>query len=158
MADPITLPDASAPLTIQGNRMHPDWLRVFKLFADAYNSTASASSGAIESLNTVAVSASFLFQFPEDGDFTLILKAPFAFAITETTTKTSAGTATVTVKINSTALGGTANSASSSEQSQTHSSANAVTAGDDIVVTFSATSADCEKLSLTIAGTRDLIA
>lgn len=36
MPDPVILPDAGAPLML-GNRMHPDWYRLFRLFADAYN-------------------------------------------------------------------------------------------------------------------------
>jgi hypothetical protein len=94
-----------------------------------------------------------LWLFPEDGTFKIVVKSAFAFTITETTTITGAGTSTVTISINGTPLGGTANSASTSEQSQAHSSANAVAAGDDISITFASTSSDCVNLSLNIAGT-----
>jgi hypothetical protein len=62
----------------------------------------------------------------------------------------------VTFKINGNALGGTANSASTSEQSQAHSSSNSVAADDDVEVTFSSTSSDCENLAATLKGTRTL--
>lgn len=90
-----------------------------------------------------------------DGDYTLVLKAPHGGTVTETTTKSASGTCTATFKVNSTALGGTANSVSSSEQSQAHSSTNTFVAGDDIVLTVSANSS-CSKLAFTIKYTRVL--
>ena len=69
------------------------------------------------------------------------------------TTKSASGTCTATWKINSTALGGTANSVSSSEQSQAHSSNNVFAAGDDIVLTVSSNSS-CLKMAWTITYTR----
>jgi len=91
----------------------------------------------------------------ENKTYPIMLKAPFAFSITETTTKSSTGTCTVTFRINGVALGGGANSASTDEQSQTHSSANEVAAGDtvDFVVT---SNSGCENLSISIAGTEAL--
>lgn len=89
---------------------------------------------------------------PEDDSTTIIQKAPGAFTITEVTTITKAGTATVTITINGTPLGGTANSASTTEQSQAHSSANAVAAGDTVAIVVSSTSS-CEMLTVDIAGT-----
>jgi hypothetical protein len=73
-----------------------------------------------------------------NGDFTIFLKLPHACVITETTTKLVSGTATVTPKINTTALGGSAHSATSTENSIARSSANAAAAGDDLVLTVSA--------------------
>ena len=88
-------------------------------------------------------------------DYRLIVKIPYGCTITETTTRCTSGTATGTFKINTTALDGTANSISSSEQSQSHSSANVVAAGDDIVLTISSNSS-CLNLSFTIKFTRTL--
>lgn len=93
--------------------------------------------------------------FPSDKSYTLVLKASTGFTITETVTKCVSGTCTATFKINTTALGGTANSVSSSEQAQAHASANVVAVDDDVVVTISA-NADCRDLSLTINTTRTL--
>lgn len=98
---------------------------------------------------------SWLIQSPEDGDYRVVIDAAVARTITEVTTISTAGTATLTVKINTTALGGTANSVSTSEQSQAHASANAVAAGDDIVLTFSSTSG-AENVSVKISGTLTL--
>ena len=90
-----------------------------------------------------------------DQDYVIFLKLPYAITITETTSKCVSGTATGTFKINSTALGGTANSISSVEQSQAHASNNAASANDDIVVTISA-NASCLMASLTVKYTYNL--
>jgi len=92
---------------------------------------------------------------PSDKSYTIVLKAPHGGTITETTTKSASGTCTATWKINSTALGGTANSVSSSETSQTHSSSNTFSAGDDIVLTVSSNSS-CTDMSFTLKYTRTL--
>lgn len=86
-------------------------------------------------------------------DYPLVQKAPFAFRITEVTSKSTSGTATATVKIDTVALGGTANSVSSSEQSQTHTSANTVSADQDVIVTFSSVSSPVDPI-ITIKGVR----
>lgn len=96
-------------------------------------------------------------QTVADQDYIILLKAPHAMTITETTTKSWSGTCTATFKINSTALGGTANSVSTSEESQAHASANSVAAGDDIVLTVSSNSS-CEDMNFTIKYTATLSA
>lgn len=92
---------------------------------------------------------------PADKSYTIALKMAHGGTITETTTKSASGTCTATWKINSTALGGTANSVSSAEQSQAHASNNVFSAGDDIVLTVSA-NATCADMSFTIKYTRTL--
>jgi hypothetical protein len=99
---------------------------------------------------------SFLFEFPESGDYRVVVNAQLARTITGVTTRSAAGTATLTVKINSTALGGTANSVSTTEATQSHSSANALAVGDDIVFTFASATGDLEKVSVTLFGTLTL--
>jgi hypothetical protein len=96
-----------------------------------------------------------LITTPSDKSYTLVLKSPHAGTITETTTKSASGTCTATFKVNTTALGGTANSVSSSEQSQAHSSTNTFSAGDDIVLTVSSNSS-CADMAFTVKYTRDL--
>ncbi|WP_374607094.1 hypothetical protein [Thermomonas sp.] len=96
-----------------------------------------------------------LFVAPANGDYRIVVKAPHGGTITEVTTVSASGTCTLTAKINTTALGGTANSVSSSEQSQAHSSANVFSAGDDIVLTVSSNSS-CSKMTVTIKYTRTL--
>lgn len=90
-----------------------------------------------------------IIEVPVDQSYKLVVKVPYAGQITETTTISTAGTCTATFKINTTALGGTANSVSSSEQSQAHSTSNTFAAGDDIVLTVSANSS-CANMSFTI--------
>lgn len=84
-------------------------------------------------------------------DYPIVLKATYPFRIDEVTSKCVSGTATATVKIDTVALGGTANSVSSSEQSQAHSSANSVPAGADVIVTLTAGAVDPQ---ITIKGVR----
>jgi hypothetical protein len=92
---------------------------------------------------------------PSDKSYTIALKMAHGGTITETTTKSASGTCTATFKVNSTALGGTANSVSSTEQSQAHSSSNTFVAGDDIVLTVSSNSS-CADMSFSIKYTRTL--
>lgn len=92
---------------------------------------------------------------PSDKSYTLALKMAHAGTITETTTISVSGTCTATFKVNSTALGGTANSVSSAEESQAHAATNTFVAGDDIVLTISSNSS-CADMSFSIKYTRTL--
>jgi hypothetical protein len=157
---PVILPDAGVPLML-GDRMHPDWYRLFQLFAKSFNETSAETSSDIDDVEAdvttlATVGASFVFKAPEDETVRLIIKCPFAWSITEATTRTEAGTATCTFAIDGVSLGGSANSASTSEQTQEHSTANSMAAGTDLTVVFSSTSGDCENLTITLKGTRTL--
>jgi hypothetical protein len=94
----------------------------------------------------------YLIEAPEDKTYTIVQKLARPCTITETTTRCTTGTATVTITINGTNLGGTANSASTTEQSQSHTTANEGAAGDTVAIVLSGTSS-CEMLSVSIAGT-----
>lgn len=96
-----------------------------------------------------------VIKSPANQDYRLVVDVPYAGTITKVTTRSASGTCTATCKINTTALGGAANSVSATEQSQTHASANAFAAGDDIVMTVSA-NASCVDMSFTIEFTRTL--
>lgn len=109
----------------------------------------------LPTLSQTEVVGAWLIETVEDGDYLVRLNAAYAFTITKVTTKCGAGTCTLTVKIGATALGGTANSVSTTEQSQTHSSSNSASAGDDIVLTVSANSS-CTDMTVEIEGTRTL--
>ncbi len=93
--------------------------------------------------------------FVENGDYSLFLNSPYAFEINSVTTKSSSGTCTATVKINTTTLGGTANSVSSSEQTQAHTTNNSAAIGDDVILTISSNSS-CERMKLSLKITRVL--
>lgn len=96
-----------------------------------------------------------IIAVPTNSDYRLVVKLPYALTVTSTTTICVSGTCTATFKINTTALGGTANSVSTSEQEQTHSTSNAAAIGDDMVMTVSSNSS-CQNLSFTIKFTRTL--
>lgn len=71
---------------------------------------------------------------------TLVLTAAFPGIITSTTSKSASGTCTATFKIAGSTLGGTANSVSSTAQSQAHTTACTFAKGDLISVTISSNS------------------
>lgn len=91
----------------------------------------------------------------DNGDYKIIVNVSFAGTINETSSISTGGTGTATFKVNSTALGGTANSVSTSEQTESHSSDNTFSAGDDIVITISGASS-LEDVSFKIKYTRTL--
>ena len=127
-------------------------------FLQAFNGIMRSLTGAKGSLTatkaglTQTTSGHWTIEAPEDKTYPVIQKAASAFTITETTTRCTTGTCTVTITINGTPLGGAANSASTTEQSQAHSSANEVAAGDTVAIVVSSNSG-CEMLSVSIAGT-----
>lgn len=94
---------------------------------------------------------SFLIEAPANGDYRMMVNVPVGIKIASVTTVCASGTATLTVKINTTALGGTANSVSSSEQTQAHSASNEMAAGDDLVFTFASVSS-AVKVTVTLSG------
>lgn len=142
------------PVPVQTNRLaNPDGTpsaETQRFLKSLGRSVSELSSG--KASNTQTWEQSFFFEYPEAKDYKVVVKAPVARTITSVTTVSTAGTATVTVKINSTALGGTANSVSTSEQTQAHSSDHEVAADDDIVITFSSVSG-VENVSVTLSGT-----
>lgn len=118
----------------------------------------NAGNTAFEAYTPVSTSTgaiSGFIEYPSNKDYMIVVKAPYGGTITETTTISTSGTCTATFKINTTPLGGTANSVSSVEQSQLHSSSNVFSSGDDIVITISSNSA-CLNMSFTIAYTYSL--
>jgi hypothetical protein len=84
-----------------------------------------------------------------DETLRLIINAPVALTITNITTRSGSGTCTVTGQIDGTPLGGTANAASTTEQSQAHASANTLSAGADFLLAFSSNSA-CTGLAVNV--------
>ncbi len=107
-----------------------------------------AVTGAASTAQADEMMAGFIAS-PSAKSYKVVVKAAHGGTITETTTICVSGTCTATFKINTTALGGTANSVSSSEQSQAHSSSNVFSAGDDIVITISSVST-CVDMSFSI--------
>lgn len=48
----IVLPHPTAPLTLDGRPIHPDWYRVFALFANQFNALTGSSDSGITALDT----------------------------------------------------------------------------------------------------------
>lgn len=119
----------------------------------ASQAAARTATGAAGTSQTCGIS--FSIPTVANGDYTIALKVPHGGTITETASKCTSGTATATFKINTTALGGTANAVSSTEQAQAQASANVFVADDDLVVTMSANSS-CLGAVFTIKYTRTL--
>jgi hypothetical protein len=82
-----------------------------------------------------------MIETPEHNKtYTLCLKVPFAGTIHETTTDCSQGSGTARFKIEGVNLGGTINTVSTSEQSQTHNSANVFASGNTVSFTITSDS------------------
>jgi hypothetical protein len=94
--------------------------------------------------------------FVEDGDYTLILNSPYSLEIDSVTTDCDSGTCTATIEIDGTPLGGTANSVSSTETTQSHTSDNEGAAGCNVTIAI-ASNAGCEKMRLSVKFRRPLI-
>lgn len=94
-----------------------------------------------------------LIPVPTNQSYSLIINIPYAITITSTTTISTSGTCTATFAVNGTAISGTANSVSSSQNVQSHSAAAA--AGTTISMTVSSNST-CLNLAFTVAFTRTL--
>ena len=96
---------------------------------------------------------SWYIEFPQAKTYKVVVNTTYARTINSITTDAEVGTATLTGKINTTALGGTANSVSTTEQTQTHTSANSMVAGDDFNLTLASVSG-CEGVTVTVKWTR----
>lgn len=118
------------------------------------NPTWAAGAGGASTTQTGEMMSGFIGS-PSNKDYQIVVNAAHGGTITDVTTRSASGTCTATFKINTTALGGTANSVSSTEQTQSHASANVFAAGDDIVITVSSNSS-CADMSFTIKYTRTL--
>ena len=99
---------------------------------------------------------SVFIAFPANKDYILSLDAAVEREIYEVVTKCESGTCTVTVKTDSTALGGSANSASSTQQIQSHSTSNTWSVDEDLVATISSNSS-CVGLTITVKTRRTLV-
>jgi hypothetical protein len=150
----------SERLSVAGNVTISGTLTLGTALAVAQGGTGATDAGtARTNLSAAARSQtdqiSGFISSPANKLYRVAIKMAFAGTITETTTRSASGTCTATFSINGSNLGGTANSVSSSEQSQAHASANTFSAGDDVELTVSSNSS-CTDMSFTIAYTRTL--
>lgn len=154
---PDPLPDANAVFILPDGRPSPDFFRWLRDADRAVKATIDVIDAppAPDPQYELVEDWPIYFPYVEDGDYVLIQKSAVARTVNITVSDCDSGTCTATFKINSTPLGGSANSVSSTEQSQSHSSANILAAGDDLVVTISS-NASCEKVRLNAQTTRTL--
>jgi hypothetical protein len=89
----------------------------------------------------------FTIESPDNKDYLFEINCPYGYTITQVDSDCRAGTCTATTKIGGVALGGGANSVSTTMQSKTHSSSNAIALSGTSVVTISSNSS-CEGLRL----------
>ena len=149
----VTVPVQTNNLTDANGKPTEDMYRYMQSVKNTAN--ALTTSNATKAAKAQTWEQSFFIEYPDAKDYRVVINSALARTIASVTTKSSAGTCTLTVKINASALGGTANSVSTSEQTQAHSSANALSVGDDIVLTFSSVSA-VENVSVLLSGTMTL--
>lgn len=143
----ITIPDSES--LIDGGAT-PELLGVLGGVADLSDAVKAFYEG------TIVDTREFSMMFVEDGTYHLALNTPFAMEITSVTTDCDSGTCTATVKINGTSLGGTANSVSTTETTQAHTTNNEAVAGDDVTLVISSNSS-CEGMRLSMKFLRPLI-
>lgn len=134
----MTVPTQSEALVSEDFRATSHWYRaLYQLASDV--------------ANLKKWTRSFLIEAPANGDYRVMVNVPVGIKITSVTTVCASGTATLTAKINTTALGGTANSVSSTEQTQDHAADNVMAVGDDLVFTFASVSS-AVKVTATLSG------
>lgn len=122
---------------------------------DANFATTVTNALALKAAKSQTEAIAVNIELPDDKTYPIALKLPYGLTITGVTSKCTSGTCTATVKIDGVALGGTANSVSSSESTQAHASSNVAAAGADLSVTISSNSS-CLDLQLMIEATRTL--
>jgi hypothetical protein len=113
-------------------------------------------SGAFSSIGTVQAQQEvidFTIESPDNQDYLFEINAPYGYTITQVDSDCRSGSCTATTKIGGTALGGGANSVSTTLQKKTHSSNNVIAAGGTSVVTISSNSS-CAGLRLVFWITR----
>lgn len=158
----LSIPQAGVPLTKSNppQLIAEDWYRQLSALFSQFRTTTRGLEDAEGGLATKAAKAQSdayhgVILVPQNQTITLVLKLTHGLTITGTTTECASGTCTATFAINGTPLGGTANSVSTSEETQAHVSANVAAAGDSLKVTISA-NASCLRLSFSIAYTYEL--
>lgn len=137
-------------------KMDSTWYKMQK--RQAREAVAAEETAATADTNITSLaddSRGALIEYPDNKDYTIWQRIPFAGTVTRTTTKASAGTCTLTVKISADAVGGSAHSVTSAQESIVRTTANEFLAGDDLVVTV-ASNSGCENLAISVDFTRTL--
>jgi hypothetical protein len=139
------VPDATS------GKMDFTWYKMQKRQARESQAAEELAETNVAVLATASHSA--LIEFADNKDYIIWLRTPFAGTITRTTVKSSSGTCTLTVKVNTTAVGGSAHSVTSTEESIERTTTNTFAAGDDFRLTV-ASNSSCVDLAVSIDYTR----
>jgi hypothetical protein len=138
---------------VKGSGTHTDWSISYYQPPTFILAASGADGGKVMGINAAGTAFKaytdthyILIQDVTDGDYDLLMNAPYSYKIKSITSQSTAGTATATFKNGSTPLGGTANSVSTTSDPQTHTTANDFAIGDDLKLTVSAASG-CENAS-----------
>lgn len=122
------------------------WLQNLGSFANSQAKSLAATQAQQEVID-------FTIESPDNQDYLFEINAPYGYTITQVDSDCRSGSCTATTKIGGTALGGGANSVSTTLQSKTHSSDNVIAAAGTSVVTISSNSS-CAGLRLVFWITR----
>ena len=145
---PLAPPPPRALLDPNGNVSD----RFYQWLGSLQKGIAGAFSG-IGEINAQQEAIDFTIESPDNQDYLFEIDCPFGYKITQVDSKCRSGTCIATTKIGVTALGGGANSVSTSLQTKTHTSDNVIAAAGTSVVTISSNSS-CAGLRLTFWITR----
>lgn len=122
-------------------------------FFQSIGSAISTISASITSITGRTDRDVLTIAAPVNGDYAIEIAAPFGYTINKVQTKCTSGTCTLTIKIGATALGGGANSVSSTLQAKSHTTNNVVAVGNTLTATVSSLSS-CVNLIAVIEYTR----
>lgn len=155
---PEPLPDQTAVFILPDGRPTPDFYRWMQDVDRALKSTIDFIDTPVP-IPEIEMLEQWPYgvAFPANGDYVIIQNNDVERTFTATVSDCDSGTCTATFKINTTALGGSANSVSSTEQNQAHASANVLGVGDDLVMTISSNSS-CRMLRVNAKSTRTIVA
>ena len=145
---PLAPPPPRSLLDPQGN--------ISDRFYQWLGSIQNGLSGTISGLGNVQSqqeAIDFTIESPDNQDYLFEINCPYGYTITQVDSDCRAGSCTATTKIGGVALGGGANSVSTTLQSKMHTSNNVIAAGGTSVVTISSNSS-CAGLRLVFWITR----
>lgn len=147
-------PRLTDPVVDKNGRLTSSWEAYFRDLSDraALDEAVASSEASAAALSEFGWP--IFIEYPDDKDYPIV-NIPVGFTINDVTTKSTAGTCAVTIKINGVALGGSANSVTTSESTEAHSSDNVVDFGDDLTVTVSS-NFGAENVSVMLNCTRTL--
>jgi len=144
MADLLPIPQPSAMNDPKGQTTEHGYR-----YLQSLDKAARAANAAIAAAAAEQDAFDVTIAYPANGDYPIEINAPYGYTISQVDSKCSSGSCTATFKIGSTALGGGANSVSTTLQTKTHTSANTVAVADTTTLTISSNSS-CVNLRLTV--------